>query len=199
MKPTVGCPWCGHGDMLEVFAGNVRGHIGGFVMCHNCGATGPLSAKGTYKEAVARWDHRAQFPRLTPRAPDDPLSPVRDPRTVDRRRKIDPSSANDYLPLAVQHAVGLSLWAWMTTLPEPTMAYCRIGEQGSDVYLWRGDRLYCSGCLLNYGGETVISNRLSALKHLERHRDAGHTVPEAAFSRLRGEINAEDGDEEMIG
>lgn len=78
------------------------------------------------------------------------------------------------------------------------MSYARKGLDGSDVYVYSDGEIYiCHECLLlpatslvetgferqhsfePYPGDMIV--------HLEKHRAAGHTVPESAIERLRVE------------
>jgi hypothetical protein len=81
------------------------------------------------------------------------------------------------------------------------MSYARKGLDGSEVYVyasWRGrqtpapDVWICHDCALAGAipaGEAHLycSTPHAMLTHLMRHRDAGHTVPDAAIERLRRE------------
>lgn len=85
------------------------------------------------------------------------------------------------------------------------MSYARWAEPtangDSDVYVYEasvGDRslFMCQWCPLleptanpDVGPDDFrCQTREELLAHLERHRDAGHEVPERAFKRLRAEI-----------
>ena len=66
------------------------------------------------------------------------------------------------------------------------MSYCRRGEDGSDVYVYDcGDGIICHACSL---GEDAVLSRTQMVAHLEKHRRAGHSVPEYATNRLRIEL-----------
>lgn len=71
------------------------------------------------------------------------------------------------------------------------MSYCRFGFD-SDVYVFHSVRGYlvCCGCRLrNDMTDERMYTRRSALLHLEKHKNAGHNVPEYAIRRLEREIS----------
>jgi hypothetical protein len=71
------------------------------------------------------------------------------------------------------------------------MSYCRFGHD-SDVFVYAsGDNVFtCCVCKLarddmgewEHGGEAI-------LEHLEKHRQAGHKVPQYAIDILRAELD----------
>ena len=92
------------------------------------------------------------------------------------------------------------------------MSYARFGSDGSDVYVFVSNiGIECCGCSLIprhwvevperaiFGGyleqdnpddtEIYASNE-AMVAHMERHRAAGHTVPEYVFDRLRDPADA---------
>ncbi len=93
------------------------------------------------------------------------------------------------------------------------MAYCRFGQDGSDVYLfggrgWNGEEAFdCCGCLLrpmewvddsdhflggylspldpaNDPGIFLEPSRQKVLDHLREHLAAGHNVPDYVFTAI---------------
>lgn len=83
------------------------------------------------------------------------------------------------------------------------MSYCRWGPD-SDVYVYATERVIkddrvetwwvCAGCELfadnpSIGIGPIYAPTLDALRdHLQRHRAAGHKVPDAAFERIDREM-----------
>lgn len=72
------------------------------------------------------------------------------------------------------------------------MSYCRWGY--SDVYMFRSvtGGITCCACFLNKKNEgalfppdTHLKTYDEAIAHLEKHRDAGHSVPASAFEEIR--------------
>lgn len=62
------------------------------------------------------------------------------------------------------------------------MSYARVGEYGSDVYVYRKSPhlIVC-----HYGPHTFeASSEQEMLEHLHLHRRRGHSVPDRAFDRL---------------
>lgn len=69
------------------------------------------------------------------------------------------------------------------------MSYAKFGEFGSDVYVYLGDDLHCSGCALN-GTEYTTTDRKQMIGHLGLHVEAGHCVPQRTFDRLKRELES---------
>lgn len=69
------------------------------------------------------------------------------------------------------------------------MSYARWGEDGSHVYVFgTGEALVCMSCTLALpAGSFSTAYPAEMIAHLEKHRAAGHVVPERAFERLRNE------------
>lgn len=73
------------------------------------------------------------------------------------------------------------------------MSYARFGSGGSDVYIYQhvGGFIECCACSLAEPeeGEDVgfaeLQTGREAIEHLERHREAGDTVPDNAFEFIR--------------
>lgn len=71
------------------------------------------------------------------------------------------------------------------------MSYCRFAN--GDAYVFRNlhGELECCACRLTPAGEWfgtyTTEDPASMLKHLERHKQAGHRIPQAAIERLRSE------------
>ncbi|KKN49499.1 hypothetical protein LCGC14_0642060 [marine sediment metagenome] len=70
------------------------------------------------------------------------------------------------------------------------VSYCRFGTN-SHVYvagsLFGG--IDCLACILHSEGMTAtFQTRTEMIAHLEEHRNAGHSVEEHPFNRLREEI-----------
>jgi len=78
------------------------------------------------------------------------------------------------------------------------MAYCRFGEDGSDVYLAKvDDGLWeCYSCKLTEAARDSSSyDSLAKVEaHLEAHIHAGHVVPKSAIVRIALEMDSEDED-----
>jgi hypothetical protein len=99
------------------------------------------------------------------------------------------------------------------------MSYCRFSEGDVYMYHHVGGFVECCSCSLadlvdgstaffdqlsgadkkpDYEGPTTfkmhgntnLSSYREALEHLQKHRDAGHSVPEDAFDRLREDIES---------
>ena len=77
------------------------------------------------------------------------------------------------------------------------MSYARFGDPGpygrpSDVYVFFSVSGYyeCCGCKLHPKAyySTVVRTAKQMRSHLVRHLDAGHVVPERAFTRLNADI-----------
>lgn len=67
------------------------------------------------------------------------------------------------------------------------MAYCRFSDD-SDVYVFADldGWLECCRCdLTGDAGSFRTRDVRDMIRHLERHRAAGHKVPEKVFERLR--------------
>lgn len=71
------------------------------------------------------------------------------------------------------------------------MAYCRF-SMDSDVYFYASTRggFDCVRCLLETGRLVHIAGYKEAVEHLNRHRQAGHKVPDSAFAALRRDFEA---------
>ena len=70
------------------------------------------------------------------------------------------------------------------------MAYIRLTEEGSQVYVYMSGEhncLTCLNCTLVPPQEDEFLARRTAdmIAHLTQHREASETVPEVAFERLR--------------
>lgn len=65
------------------------------------------------------------------------------------------------------------------------MSYVRLGEEGSDVYVFLScyGRLECCGCCL-FGITAFTTTTAAMFEHLREHRRAGHVVPDSTFERL---------------
>lgn len=92
------------------------------------------------------------------------------------------------------------------------MSYARFGADGSDVYVFTSDRgIECCGCLLIerrwveepgrpiFGGyleqvnpddTELYRSNAAMIEHMDRHRAAGHVVPEYVYERLRDPADA---------
>lgn len=82
------------------------------------------------------------------------------------------------------------------------MSYARWGWDGSNVYVFDSARggLECCACLLNEPeapwreGDPVFPDSFITVKvdemagHLQRHRDAGHTVPDSVEPAIRADF-----------
>jgi hypothetical protein len=62
------------------------------------------------------------------------------------------------------------------------MSYARWGVNGSDVYVIRSEKWECVGCK-GPGAYTLDTEEF--LRHLDWHRDQGHTVPEYVYTEIR--------------
>lgn len=74
------------------------------------------------------------------------------------------------------------------------MSYCKRGLDGSQVYMYPSGStpssespIVCQYCALQLIGDVWLPTHAAAIAHLLEHRDAGHTVPDAAIDRLRRE------------
>ncbi len=70
------------------------------------------------------------------------------------------------------------------------MSYCRFAKNESDVYLLNHVAGYyeCCGCHLNDNKISIQMNTIpEVLRHLNKHIEKGHLVPEYAFDRLEEE------------
>jgi len=72
------------------------------------------------------------------------------------------------------------------------MSYSRFAPD-SDVYVFMGtgDKLHCCRCGLDPAGlsmEFIADDHREMLDHLERHKEAGHRVPDAAIAELEEEV-----------
>ena len=70
------------------------------------------------------------------------------------------------------------------------MSYCRFSDN-SDIYLF--DNISggweCCNCYLGEGGKaTNLETRTETIKHLLKHKDAGHKVPTYSIERLVEEL-----------
>lgn len=70
------------------------------------------------------------------------------------------------------------------------MAYIRLNEEGSQVYVLMTSEHHCLSCLScsltpEGNGEFLTRTTAEMIGHLERHREAGSLVPDVAFERLR--------------
>ena len=68
------------------------------------------------------------------------------------------------------------------------MSYARFSE--GDVYVWQSwtGKFICDFCSLA-GAAFVCDTRAEMLEHLQKHIDAGHSVPDRAITRLREEMD----------
>jgi hypothetical protein len=80
------------------------------------------------------------------------------------------------------------------------MSYCRFGWDGSDVYVFEtGVGQYeCCGCRLLFTSDRADEDPTQntprgMVKHLRRHRRAGHVVPQYAIDRLMCDAMDDDG------
>lgn len=66
------------------------------------------------------------------------------------------------------------------------MSYCRFGWDGSDVYVYddTSGGTTCCACLLSHS-RINLATHADMIAHLERHREAGHEVPQYAIDDLR--------------
>jgi hypothetical protein len=70
------------------------------------------------------------------------------------------------------------------------LSYCRFGEGKSSVYVipTHDGRIECIWCSLMGGSRAYgVSDPSEMLAHLQKHRDAGETVPRHALARLQRE------------
>lgn len=65
------------------------------------------------------------------------------------------------------------------------MSYCRIGEDQSQVYAWRGERYYT---YLSEGLNFTDRTRKAFYNRLVKLKAAGVKVPARALRRLRREL-----------
>lgn len=68
------------------------------------------------------------------------------------------------------------------------MSYARFSYADVYVFLSVYGHLYCCGCWLSKADESVPDRFLTTadmLAHLDKHRAAGHDVPEETYDRLR--------------
>lgn len=70
------------------------------------------------------------------------------------------------------------------------VAYIRLTEEGSQVYVLMTSEDHCLSCLScsltpEGNGEFLARTTAEMIVHLERHRQAGSVVPDVAFARLR--------------
>lgn len=71
------------------------------------------------------------------------------------------------------------------------MSYARKGLDGSDVYVYpTGGPIVCHECPFSGDNHEELSPA-GMLDHMRRHREAGHTVPQAAIDRLTREARRE--------
>lgn len=71
------------------------------------------------------------------------------------------------------------------------MAYARFSDCDVYVFLSVSGHLEC--CMCSLGPDLLAPNTAEMLAHLQRHREAGHDVPDEVFEELRekeGYINA---------
>ena len=69
------------------------------------------------------------------------------------------------------------------------MAYIRLTEEGSQVYVFMSSDHHCLTCLScsltpEGNGEFLARTTAEMITHLERHKEAGQMVPDVAFERL---------------
>jgi len=67
------------------------------------------------------------------------------------------------------------------------MSYCRFSHDKSDVYVFRNEHnLYeCCTCKISESGYFTCKKKEAMIKHLMKHRKAGHVVPEYAIEKIR--------------
>lgn len=71
------------------------------------------------------------------------------------------------------------------------MSYCRwSGDSSVYVFCAVQGHLECCGCILNDKWEHYSTDDM--LAHLEKHREAGHSVPDYAIERLKEERDEND-------
>ncbi len=65
------------------------------------------------------------------------------------------------------------------------MAVCRF-DANSDVYVYYdvNGGICCCGCQLNDREIVLLKDEQEMIAHLERHRQAGHRVPDEALQEL---------------
>lgn len=67
------------------------------------------------------------------------------------------------------------------------MSITRFGYDNSDVYVYVSDQgVECCGCLIHDRESTRICLKTGAemIAHLRKHQEAGHHVPDHAFTEL---------------
>ena len=63
------------------------------------------------------------------------------------------------------------------------MSYVRFGTDGSNVYVYGGEHsIVCSCCGLD--GPSDHFSYTSIIKHLRKHQEYGHCVPDFVFKKL---------------
>jgi len=69
------------------------------------------------------------------------------------------------------------------------MSYARFGWDGSDVYIYLdvGGYLSCCACRFHPEIREHFETTDAMIEHLERHVEAGDTVPVDCFERLRAD------------
>lgn len=66
------------------------------------------------------------------------------------------------------------------------MSYCRLGCDGSDVYLYPDVKvIVCRWCRLNDAEPVRLLTLDATLAHIAAHREAGHTVPTGVEEEIR--------------
>lgn len=81
------------------------------------------------------------------------------------------------------------------------VAYIRLTEFGSQVYVFMSNDHHCLTCLScplipDGNGEFLARTTAEMLTHLDRHKAAGNVVPDVAFERLRRDEAQNDQDME---
>jgi hypothetical protein len=77
------------------------------------------------------------------------------------------------------------------------MSYCRFGEADAYIFEHVGGFWQCCACALlaESGGEEFASadfdTREEMLAHIDKHREAGHYIPDHVDQRLRDEMESE--------
>jgi len=79
------------------------------------------------------------------------------------------------------------------------MSYVRLGENGSDVYVYDSalGGFECCACKLD--ATVAFLTRSGMIAHLQEHIAAGHVVPAYAIERLQEEIETEGDEWEPVG
>lgn len=71
------------------------------------------------------------------------------------------------------------------------MSYCRFLEADAYIFAHVSGHWQCCGCLLSEsedGSDWDFATKEEMLVHIDKHRKAGHYIPERVDERLRKEI-----------